>query len=96
MHRAAGLRLRDDAYLPALDEPVPFEGQLIDRVDHEPVPDIEIRRPHAVGDVVAVLDDDDGRAQGVGIGRLRERVRGIELKTLQRPLVGRQPQSFVV
>src|SRR5206468_2707218 len=44
VNRAAGLRLSDHTQLPAFDEPIAFERQFIDRIDHEAVPDVEIRR----------------------------------------------------
>ena len=71
------------AELPAFDSAIALEGQLVDGVDDETVPHVEVRRPFAVGDVVAVLNHDGAGAQRVRVGRLRQRVRRVELQPVR-------------
>ena len=69
----ARLHLRDDDHLPSVFQPVAVQRQLVRAVDAEPMPHVEVRRPFAAGNVVAVLADDAG-VERVGIGRFRQRV----------------------
>ena len=95
--RVAALGLEDESELPAVDQPVALERQIVDGVHDEAVARIVVRRPLAVGDVVAVLHRRRAlRVQRVGVGRLRQRVRPVELQPVRQPAVGGDPQAVVV
>src|SRR5262249_30862571 len=58
VERIAGLRLHDEPNLPSFLETVAGKRQIVDRVDHEAVAHVEVRRPLTVGEIEAVLLDE--------------------------------------
>src|ERR1700687_536520 len=79
--RIAGLPLGDSRNLPALGQAVALERQLIDPVDYEAIPCIEVRRAPITADIPAVLNHNSLRTEGVIVNRMGIGVGRVELQT---------------
>ena len=88
--------MHDSGKLPALNQLVLAERQLIKSADHKPMARVKVRQPMIAADVVAVLQRDSLRALRAVVRRLRKGVRSVELKTFRQALSGGYPECIVV
>src|SRR5262249_52336700 len=93
--RVAALRLDYRSELPALDVPVAFDRQFINRAQDETVARVEVRQSAVTTQVVAVLHDHSLRAERIVVERLRERIGCVELQASRKALIRCQPHRVV-